>query len=66
MIMSWSINAVRFGSLVLVIHDQVDWMLAVCIHTFDVLSNMDSTLWRSTRGNITVDSKCSAHNAFLE
>ena len=29
MIMSWSINAVRFGSLVLVIHDQVDWMLAL-------------------------------------
>ena len=27
--MSWSINAVRFGSLVLVIHDQVDWMLAL-------------------------------------
>lgn len=29
MILSWSINVVRIGSLVLVIHDQVDWLLAL-------------------------------------
>jgi len=34
MAMSWSANMIRIGTLVLCVHDAVDYMLEVCVLSF--------------------------------